>query len=65
MKPYPVRSNSESTKTTGNLETSSPAPGMSASAWEKDSAAKRSDTPQPPPVWTRYIDSRLRQFCTR
>ena len=23
------------------------------------------DVPAPPPVWTRYIDSRLKQFCTR
>ena len=23
------------------------------------------DPPAPPPVWTRYIDSRLKQFCTR
>ncbi|HWE92533.1 MAG TPA: hypothetical protein VG269_01045 [Tepidisphaeraceae bacterium] len=22
-------------------------------------------TPAPPPVWTNYIDSRLKQFCTR
>ncbi len=21
--------------------------------------------PAPPPVWTRYIDSRLKQFCSR
>ena len=27
---------------------------------EKDAAA-----PVPPPVWARYIDSRLKQFCTR
>ena len=26
---------------------------------------QRSDAPAPPPVWTRYIDSRLKQFCVR
>jgi len=26
---------------------------------------KRLDAPAPPPVWTRYIDSRLKQFCVR
>jgi hypothetical protein len=26
---------------------------------------KQQDTPAPPPVWTRYIDSRLKQFCVR
>ena len=23
------------------------------------------ESPAPPPVWTRYIDSRFKQFCTR
>ena len=35
----------------------------SASVWGKH--AKRPESPAPPPVWTRYIDSRLKQFCTR
>lgn len=35
----------------------------SAAVWDKQ--AKRPDAPPPPPVWTRYIDSRLKQFCTR
>jgi hypothetical protein len=26
---------------------------------------KRRESPAPPPVWTRYIDSRLKQFCVR
>ena len=35
------------------------------SSWAK--SAKREDTPAPAPapVWTRYIDSRLKQFCAR
>ena len=40
----------------------------SAAVWGKTSpaaAAKHPDSPAPPPVWTRYIDSRLKQFCTR
>ena len=28
-------------------------------------ADPNADAPAPPPVWTRYIDSRLKQFCTR
>jgi hypothetical protein len=34
-----------------------------APAWPK--SEKRNDAPAPPPVWTRYIDSRLKQFCVR
>ena len=32
--------------------------------WGKDEE-HRVLSPAPPPVWTRYIDSRLKQFCTR
>jgi len=39
-------------------------PGSQASdSWGKPE--KRPDAPPPPPVWTRYIDSRLKQFCAR
>jgi len=34
-----------------------------ANPWEKDK--QRREAPAPPPVWTRYIDSRLKQFCVR
>ena len=42
----------------------------SAAVWGKQSATAGSNKHQesptaPPPVWTRYIDSRLKQFCTR
>ena len=42
----------------------------SAAVWGNHaSSAKNADRPEspaaPPPVWTRYIDSRLKQFCTR
>ena len=37
--------------------------GETTSPWGKND--KRRDTPAPPPVWTRYIDSRLKQFCVR
>jgi hypothetical protein len=36
----------------------------SATVWGKP-ATKRPEAPAPPPTWTRYIDSRLKQFCTR
>jgi len=32
-------------------------------SWGKSD--KHHDSPAPPPVWTRYIDSRLKQFCAR
>jgi hypothetical protein len=35
-----------------------------SSPWVKDNKTD-TDAPAPPPVWTRYIDSRLKQFCTR
>ena len=35
-----------------------------ASPWAKRDP-HGGDAPAPPPVWTRYIDSRLKQFCTR
>ena len=32
----------------------------------KAKSDRQSESPaQPPPVWTRYIDSRLKQFCMR
>lgn len=53
------------TTNTGNVKTSaSPDPhALSAAPWPKNE--KRNDAPAPPPVWTRYIDSRLKQFCVR
>lgn len=56
----------ESTDKPGTAKTSSAAPEVtleSAAVWEKH--AKRPESSAPPPVWTRYIDSRLKQFCTR
>jgi hypothetical protein len=36
----------------------------SASVWGTSTKhAQRSDTPAP--TWSRYVDSRLKQFCTR
>ena len=37
--------------------------GESNMPWGK--TEKRREHPAPPPVWTRYIDSRLKQFCAR
>lgn len=56
----------EQTQITSGTSKSALPPGMDvkpALAWGK--SAKRDDTPVPPPVWTRYIDSRLKQFCAR
>ena len=35
----------------------------STTPWDKNK--QRREAPAPPPVWTRYIDSRLKQFCVR
>ena len=57
----------ETTNKPGTAKVSSAAPEVtleSAAVW--DNHTKRPDvTPAPPPTWTRYIDSRLKQFCTR
>ena len=57
----------DATTTTGTVKASaSPDPHtieQSAPGWNKPE--KRNDAPAPPPVWTRYIDSRLKQFCVR
>lgn len=38
----------------------------SANTWgNPDDKRPAYSMPAPPPVWTRYIDSRLKQFCTR
>ena len=37
---------------------------QAAAPWQKSD--KRSEPPAAPPqVWTRYVDSRLKQFCAR
>ncbi len=40
---------------------------LGASQWgdHEPRADKATEASAPPPVWTRYIDSRLKQFCTR
>jgi hypothetical protein len=38
---------------------------VSVPAWGIPADDKRALSPAPPPEWTRYIDSRLKQFCTR
>ena len=59
MKRYTTTTNSGTAKISASpatqLDTTNP--------WAKTD--KRNDMPAPPPVWTRYIDSRLKQFCTR
>ena len=45
-------------------EVSLPGSGSEANTpWGK--TQKQKEAPAPPPVWTRYIDSRLKQFCAR
>ena len=40
-------------------------PGTQTASTPWGKPEKRADAPAPPPVWTRYIDSRLKQFCAR
>ncbi len=50
----------------GTAKANSSAPEVtleSAAVWGKH--AKQPQSPAPPPVWTRYIDSRLKQFNVR
>ena len=58
-------SNSGAAKTNPTPEpvTAAAVGGMNMTAWVKPE--KRIEAPDPPPVWTRYIDSRLKQFCVR
>jgi hypothetical protein len=40
----------------------------SASVWAAPAATTKRTDPAaaaPPPTWSRYVDSRLKQFCTR
>lgn len=59
--------NVESTDTPNSKPTVGPLPVLdvahAVAPWPQ--SEKQSDAPAPPPVWTRYIDSRLKQFCTR
>ena len=54
-------SGTEKPVTTSAASFDSPTP------WTKSSgkATETRNAPAPPPEWTRYIDSRLKQFCTR
>jgi hypothetical protein len=53
------------TAQTGTVKASaSPDPHtLQAAPWSKPD--KPPEAPAPPPVWTRYVDSRLKQFCVR
>ncbi len=57
----------ETTNKPGTAKGHSAAPEVtleSAAVWDKQ-AKRQQQQPAPPPTWTRYIDSRLKQFCTR
>jgi len=58
-----------STNTSGSVKPVAPsAAGFDSPAqWSKTTEKRQEgrEAPAPPPVWTRYIDSRLKQFCTR
>jgi hypothetical protein len=57
----------EAQTNSGNLKAAA-FPGRDSQAdipWGKLNDKPQQHTPAPPPVWTRYIDSRLKQFCVR
>jgi len=60
MKRHATTANPGTVKASASPDTSHP---QETAPWTK--TEKRSDAPAPPPVWTRYIDSRLKQFCVR
>ena len=55
----------QATTSTGTVKASASPDSQTLQAAPWNKAEKRSDAPAPPPVWTRYIDSRLKQFCVR
>ena len=55
--------NSETSKSQIDKNFTPPPPAQQiAQPWDKSQSQAQW---APPPVWTRYIDSRLKQFCTR
>ena len=60
MKRHATTGNSGTVKASASSESITP---QQVAPWP--STEKRSDAPAPPPVWTRYIDSRLKQFNVR
>ena len=69
MNPYPVSGSSADRGKTSDQQAASLVPGAaSVAGWDKEnegSAKPGADSGAIPPVWSRYIDSRLKQFCTR
>ena len=77
MMPYPVSgSSADHEKTSGSMPVDGVVPGKLSARpdWDgagddkhsADAAKTCPDTaPAIAPVWSRYIDSRLKQFCTR
>ena len=62
MKRHATTTHSGTVKASASPDTSHT---QQAAAAPWPTTGKRSDAPAPPPVWTRYIDSRLKQFCVR
>lgn len=51
---------------TGVATTIQAAPAAAMTASAKQSASRpQAPSPTPTPVWSRYVDSRLKQFCLR
>jgi len=59
MKRHATTTNTGTVKASASPDSHTP----QAAPWPRPE--KRLDAPAPPPVWTRYIDSRLKQFCVR
>jgi len=78
MMPYPVSgSSADHAKTSGSMPVDGVMPGKLSAGpdWDGSAGEKRptdaagancpDGAPAMAPVWSRYIDSRLKQFCTR
>lgn len=65
MKQYPRQAESGTRKTDETTDQTLQAVQTDTVAQWLGEADQRPESPAPPPVWTRYIDSRLKQFCVR
>jgi len=53
-------------KTSEDSRPNPPMPGHDVqAAWGKCDGDDEKSMPMPPPLWTRYMDSRLREYCKR
>ena len=65
MKRHATTTNTGTVKASASPDTHTPQAAPWPNSPKQRLDAPGLDAPAPPPVWTRYIDSRLKQFCVR